>query len=69
MVTILENNSNEDFYIFVIRIEKATYKPSQEIFEISASKDNSVGYPGMMYFAKKEKLGYEYTWHRLSNTV
>jgi len=68
MVTVLEVKSDDAYYVFIIRIEKATYKPAREIYDITASKSDHVGYPGMVFFGKKEKPGYDYQWHRVQGT-
>ena len=56
MVTVLEVKSDDAYSIFIIRIEKATYKPAREIYEITASRSHHIGYPGMVFSKKKRSL-------------
>jgi hypothetical protein len=65
MVTILEDNSDEKYYRFKIRVEKSNFMPPQNgEFEISHIKDLGGVYSGMLQLYETEAYGCEYKWVR-----
>ena len=64
MVQIVEDNSTDDFYQFVIEILEATYKPAKLRFEISCIKSIDFGYPGMRHFFDKIEFKRDYHWNQ-----
>ena len=68
MVTIVEDNSNNDYYNFKLRVEKSNYEPPQNgEFEISNIKGDSGYYSGMLQFYQEPEYRCNYKWERSAN--
>ena len=64
MVLIVEDNSTDDLYQFVIEILEATFKPANLRFEISCIKAIDFGYPVMVHSFDKIEFKRDYHWNQ-----
>jgi hypothetical protein len=64
IVQIVEDNSSDDFYQFVIEILEATSKLAKLRFEISCIKSIDFGYPGMVHYFDKIEFKRDYHWNK-----
>ena len=68
MVRILEDNSDNDYYNFTLRVEKSNYEPPQNgQFTISSNKNDTGYYSGMLQFYKQPEYDCEYEWKESLN--
>jgi len=66
MVKILEDNSNDKYYKFKVRVEQANYKPpGSGEFEIINIKENNDYYSGMLQLYKYPAYLCNYSWVRI----
>ena len=64
-VTILEDNSDDEYYRFKLQVEKSNYDPPQNgVFEISHVKDLNGAYSGMIQLYEYEAYSCNYKWIR-----
>lgn len=62
MISIIEDNSDDENYRFTIKILEATRKPRSMVCDIFSQKLLSFGYPGMCKIFKKIMYNFEYKW-------
>jgi hypothetical protein len=64
-VTILEDSSDNEYYRFNLRVEKSTYKPSENgEFEVIGIKGDNGYYSGMLQFFESPEYQCDYKWER-----
>lgn len=61
-VYVIEDNSDDDYYRYKLKILKATASPLSEIFQAEQIKRNVIFYAGMGKFYNKEELNVKYEW-------
>ena len=66
MVTILEDNSDDKYYSFKVRVEKSNMAPSSQSgeFEVCFVKDLDGVFSGMSQLYEEEAYMCEYKWER-----
>jgi len=62
MISIIEDNSDEENYRFTIKILEANREPLLIICDIFSQKKISFGYPGMCLIYKSIMYNCEYKW-------